>query len=34
VLAWLRAHDAVLAYTAARDRDGGSGAVYVLLRSR
>lgn len=34
VLRWLRGHDSVLAYTPARDADGGSGALYVLLRSR
>lgn len=34
VQAWLCAHEAVLAYTPARDRDGGSGALYALLRSR
>lgn len=34
VLRWLRQHEAVLAYTPARDSDGGSGALYVLLRSR
>ena len=33
VLGWLRQHDGVLAYTAARRTDGGSGALYVLLRS-
>lgn len=30
---WLRQRDAVLAYSSARPVDGGSGAVYVLLRS-
>lgn len=34
VQSWLCAHEAVLAYTPARDRDGGSGALYALLRSR
>jgi len=29
---WLRQHDAVLAYCSALPRDGGKGAVYVLLR--
>lgn len=29
---WLRQHPAVLAYTDAPRTDGGSGAVYVLLR--
>jgi DNA-nicking Smr family endonuclease len=29
---WLRQYDAVLAYASARPMDGGSGAVYVLLR--
>jgi DNA-nicking Smr family endonuclease len=29
---WLRNYDAVAAYTSARPDDGGSGAVYVLLR--
>ncbi len=33
VLRWLRHHEAVLAYTPAQDSDGGSGALYVLLRS-
>jgi DNA-nicking Smr family endonuclease len=32
VAAWLRQHQAVLAYCSARPVDGGSGAVYVLLR--
>ncbi len=31
---WLRQDPRVLAYTAARDADGGSGALYVLLRAR
>ena len=34
VRALLRSHRAVLAYTDAPRDDGGSGAVYVLLRSR
>ena len=34
VARWLRAHDAVLAFSAVRDADGGSGALYVLLRAR
>jgi DNA-nicking Smr family endonuclease len=29
---WLRVHDEVLAYCSARPVDGGSGALYVLLR--
>ena len=29
---WLRQRDEVLAYCSARHRDGGSGAVYVLLK--
>ena len=29
---WLRRHDAVDAFCSARDIDGGSGALYVLLR--
>ena len=32
VCRWLRHHDGVLAFTAARHADGGSGALYVLLR--
>ena len=32
VVRWLRQHDGVLAFTAARRTDGGSGALYVLLR--
>ncbi|PMR73877.1 Smr/MutS family protein [Billgrantia endophytica] len=32
VNAWLREWPAVLAFTSARDVDGGTGAVYVLLR--
>ena len=31
---WLRHWDSVLAFATARPRDGGSGAVYVLLRRR
>jgi DNA-nicking Smr family endonuclease len=31
---WLRQHHDVLAFSSTRDRDGGTGAVYVLLRSR
>ena len=34
VARWLRAHEGVLAFTPARREDGGSGAMYVLLRSR
>ena len=30
--AWLRRHDDVLAYCSARPADGGTGAVYVLLK--
>lgn len=29
---WLRHHKQVLAFCSARDNDGGTGAVYVLLR--
>ena len=29
---WLRNHKQVIAYCSARDNDGGTGAVYVLLR--
>jgi DNA-nicking Smr family endonuclease len=32
VYRWLRRSDAILAYTTAHRSDGGSGAVYVLLR--
>lgn len=32
VAGWLRKRDAVLAYCSARPVDGGTGAVYVLLR--
>lgn len=31
---WLRRWDAVLAFVSTRQVDGGTGAVYVLLRSR
>ena len=34
VARWLRSHDGVLAVAPARIEDGGSGALYVLLRSR
>lgn len=34
VAAWLREDDGVLAFTTARRNDGGSGALYVLLRRR
>jgi DNA-nicking Smr family endonuclease len=30
---WLRQHQDVLAFSTAQSRDGGSGALYVLLRS-
>lgn len=30
---WLRLHPEVLAFTSATPRDGGSGALYVLLRN-
>ena len=30
---WLRQHDGVLAFCSARPADGGTGAVYVLLKS-
>jgi DNA-nicking Smr family endonuclease len=30
---WLRQHHDVLAFSSAQIRDGGSGALYVLLRS-
>lgn len=30
---WLRQHDAVMAFCSAQPRDGGTGAVYVLLRN-
>ena len=29
---WLRQHDGVLAFCSARPADGGTGAVYVLLK--
>ncbi len=32
--AWLRQHHDVLAFSSALARDGGSGALYVLLRSQ
>ena len=31
--AWLRGRHEVIAFTSARPRDGGAGAVYVLLRA-
>ncbi|MFW6380236.1 MAG: Smr/MutS family protein [Halorhodospira sp.] len=31
---WLRRRDDVLAFASAPERDGGTGAVYVLLRTR
>ncbi len=31
---WLRQHDRVLAFSSARAFDGGTGAVYVLLKRR
>lgn len=34
VARWLRRMDSVLAYVSARQVDGGTGAVYVLLASR
>jgi DNA-nicking Smr family endonuclease len=34
VNAWLRRRDDVLAFASARPADGGTGAAYVLLRSR
>ena len=34
VNAWLRRWDTVLAFTSARQVDGGTGALYVLLRRR
>ena len=30
---WLRCRDEVLAFTSATGRDGGTGALYVLLRN-
>jgi DNA-nicking Smr family endonuclease len=32
--AWLRQHHDVLAFSSAQARDGGTGALYVLLRSQ
>jgi len=32
VNSWLRQMDAVLAFCSARPNDGGTGAVYVLLK--
>jgi DNA-nicking Smr family endonuclease len=34
VARWLRAHDAVLAFAPAQPKDGGDGALYVLVRSQ
>jgi DNA-nicking Smr family endonuclease len=34
VCRWLRQHGGVLAFTSAPRHDGGSGALYVLLRSK
>ncbi|WP_423820771.1 Smr/MutS family protein [Salinisphaera sp. SPP-AMP-43] len=34
VAGWLRQRDEVLAYTSARQTDGGTGALYVLLRKK
>jgi DNA-nicking Smr family endonuclease len=31
---WLRQHDDVLAFCSARAQDGGTGALYVLLRHK
>lgn len=31
---WLRQHDVVLAFCSARPVDGGTGAVYVLIKNR
>ncbi len=31
---WLRRHESVLAFCSARQRDGGTGALYVLLKRR
>ena len=31
---WLRQHTAVLAFCSAKPRDGGSGTLYILLKSR
>ena len=33
VNAWLKRHSDVMAFTSARAIDGGTGAVYVLLRA-
>jgi len=30
---WLRGHDGVMAFCSAQPRDGGTGAVYVLLKA-
>lgn len=31
---WLRQHPRVLAYTSAQPKDGGTGAIYILLKRR
>lgn len=31
---WLRQHDAVQAFCSAQQRDGGKGAIYILLRKK
>jgi DNA-nicking Smr family endonuclease len=31
---WLRQRDEVLAFCSARGNDGGTGAVYVLIKNR
>ena len=31
---WLQRRDDVLAYSSARAQDGGTGALYVLLRTK
>lgn len=31
---WLRHHDEILAFSSARPADGGTGAIYVLLRRK
>lgn len=31
---WLRQHPSVLAYTSAQPKDGGTGALYILLKRR
>jgi len=31
---WLRQHPGVLAYTSAQPKDGGTGAIYILLKRR